>query len=692
MIVGALALVMGGRARPVAPLRRPRLTCTRFEIRRVCRVDTPGAERRRRPAPAARDSSSRSDWHAPCSVGRNHEHTPVASAAPSAEREARLIGRTKALGPAGQRLAERLAYRPREVVVVALLAAGLVRWARGRAVASPPPGWPRNVWRRSRPGRRPRRRRARGRGPALAASPPAARSPGRRGAEPARGREQGPRPPRLDLNRATPGELARVGRDQLAARGADRRGTRGLRGTGWADRSRPSTSARSATPRAEPSRRSRTGDRRPQRRRRVAVSAPLLPLAARVCPGRRRSASGSRDPSWLAPAGLAGAGSARGRARPLPWPARSAGVVVLCVLAGWARVALPDPFPAVRGLVPGPRRARGARRRRPGGRGAADAIPSRSPRDRRRARATGVGHAPAVALRARAHPSRRAITSASPARCARCEPFRNPGRRAARRRAAHPALLRDRARGGGGAPAARGLCPGGSGPGSGSMPSSRPTCRPSRARSSRVSSSASAASSRRPCWRTSVARASITSWPSPASTSRWSRARRFSCSGSRAFPTPLAAGLALATLVAFAAVVGGQPSVLRATVMGGLFLAAGLLGRESRVWNSLAAALLVLLALDPGSLVEPGLQLSFAATAGLLHLGPWIRARLAPWCPGPIASALAVSAGAQLGVTPVMLLHFGQLSPLGVVANLLVVPLAGLAHDRRRADPGGGRP
>jgi competence protein ComEC len=143
-------------------------------------------------------------------------------------------------------------------------------------------------------------------------------------------------------------------------------------------------------------------------------------------------------------------------------------------------------------------------------------------------------------------------------------------------------------------------------------------------------------------------------------------------------PAAVAASLALGTLVAFAAVVGGQPSVLRATVMGGLFLAAGLLGRESRVWNSLAAALLVLLALDPGSLAEPGLQLSFAATAGLLHLYPWIRAWFPAWCPGPIRSALAVSAGAQLGVTPVMLLHFGQLSPLGVVANLLVVPLAGV--------------
>ena len=141
-------------------------------------------------------------------------------------------------------------------------------------------------------------------------------------------------------------------------------------------------------------------------------------------------------------------------------------------------------------------------------------------------------------------------------------------------------------------------------------------------------------------------------------------------------PAPLAAGLALLTLVAFAAVVGGQPSVLRATVMGGLFLTAGLLGRESRVWNSLAAALLALLLLDPGSLGEPGLQLSFAATAGLLHLGPWIRRRFPEWCPGSIAGVLAASVGAQLGVTPVMLAQFGQLSPLGVGANLLVVPLA----------------
>ncbi len=143
-------------------------------------------------------------------------------------------------------------------------------------------------------------------------------------------------------------------------------------------------------------------------------------------------------------------------------------------------------------------------------------------------------------------------------------------------------------------------------------------------------------------------------------------------------PRRVAAALALGALAAFVAIVGAQPSVLRATVMGSLVLAAQLLGRESAVWNSLAAALLVLLALDPDSLTDPGLQLSFAATAGILHLSPPILRRLETHCPRLLAEVVAVSVGAQLAVTPVMLAHWNQLQLLAVAANLVVVPLAAL--------------
>ncbi len=132
---------------------------------------------------------------------------------------------------------------------------------------------------------------------------------------------------------------------------------------------------------------------------------------------------------------------------------------------------------------------------------------------------------------------------------------------------------------------------------------------------------------------------------------------------------PAAAG-ALAAVLGFAVVVGPEPSVLRAVVMGVLVLGALLLDREASVVNGLALAALVLLAARPADLADPGFQLSFAATLGIV---------LAPLPRGRLAAALAVSAAAQLAVLPIALAHFNQLPVLGVLANLGAVPLAGLA-------------
>jgi hypothetical protein len=125
-------------------------------------------------------------------------------------RSARTAHRTaKALGAAGQRLAERLAYRPREVVVVALLATGLFgglaveRWrARHPAIADrleAEPARPQSAAPvQSAPRPRPR------------SVPAHCEEPGARGSRLGWVNMGGAVQPRLDLNRATPGELARV--------------------------------------------------------------------------------------------------------------------------------------------------------------------------------------------------------------------------------------------------------------------------------------------------------------------------------------------------------------------------------------------------------------------------------------------------------------------------------------------------
>jgi competence protein ComEC len=138
-----------------------------------------------------------------------------------------------------------------------------------------------------------------------------------------------------------------------------------------------------------------------------------------------------------------------------------------------------------------------------------------------------------------------------------------------------------------------------------------------------------------------------------------------------------ALGAALA-IVGFAMVVGSEPSVVRATVMGLTVLGAIVLDRESQLLNALAFAALLLLAWRPEDLWDPGFQLSFAATAGIVWLAPRAAKALRDrGLPSALATALAVSLTAQAGVTPVMASHFNQLSLVGIAVNLLVVPLAG---------------
>ncbi|HKC98572.1 MAG TPA: ComEC/Rec2 family competence protein [Methylomirabilota bacterium] len=128
--------------------------------------------------------------------------------------------------------------------------------------------------------------------------------------------------------------------------------------------------------------------------------------------------------------------------------------------------------------------------------------------------------------------------------------------------------------------------------------------------------------------------------------------------------------VAIVVVIAFALVVGPEPSVLRAVVMAVLVLLASLLDRDASVTNSLALAALAILAVRPGDLFDPGFQLSFAATLGIV---------IAPVPRGVVAGAVGVSAAAQAAVLPIALTHFNQLSTIGIVANLGVVPLAGVA-------------
>jgi competence protein ComEC len=132
--------------------------------------------------------------------------------------------------------------------------------------------------------------------------------------------------------------------------------------------------------------------------------------------------------------------------------------------------------------------------------------------------------------------------------------------------------------------------------------------------------------------------------------------------------------LSTLALLGFVVLARPSPSVLRAAVMGAVVLTAMAVGRRTSALPALAAAVLLLVLVNPFLARTVGFVLSVCATGALVLIAPRWTERLSCRMPRPLAAAIAVPAAAQLVCTPVLILVFGQLTPYAVPANLLAAP------------------
>jgi competence protein ComEC len=131
--------------------------------------------------------------------------------------------------------------------------------------------------------------------------------------------------------------------------------------------------------------------------------------------------------------------------------------------------------------------------------------------------------------------------------------------------------------------------------------------------------------------------------------------------------------LGVAAVLFFALLTRWEPSVLRASAMAAIALCGLASGRPRSTGPALGAAVLLLLVADPRLAWSVGFQLSVAATAGISALAGPIAARLVA-LPKPLALAVAATVAAQAAVTPVLLLVFGVVPTVTLVANVLAFP------------------
>jgi competence protein ComEC len=145
--------------------------------------------------------------------------------------------------------------------------------------------------------------------------------------------------------------------------------------------------------------------------------------------------------------------------------------------------------------------------------------------------------------------------------------------------------------------------------------------------------------------------------------------------------------LTLAAIWLYSILAGMNPPVIRATIMGSLFLVAEYLGRQRSAIIALAFAAAVMLGIQPGLLWSVSFQLSFLAMAGLVlfcpYLQDWGRKGVAKVFAGRevlatagnvITDVFAASLASIVAVAPLIAYNFGIVSLVSLPATFFSLP------------------
>lgn len=146
--------------------------------------------------------------------------------------------------------------------------------------------------------------------------------------------------------------------------------------------------------------------------------------------------------------------------------------------------------------------------------------------------------------------------------------------------------------------------------------------------------------------------------------------------------------VAIGVCVLYLSLCGGRIAAFRAAVIAVLYLAGMALGRRSDFLNSVGAAALLILFLNPNAMSDLGFQLSFTAVIFIsrFHHEVWARhvsddadamdtptRYRSPWS-HRVAPLFLMSVGAWLGVAPLVAHAFHVITPIGLLVNPFAIP------------------
>ncbi|MBN8543360.1 MAG: ComEC family competence protein [Alphaproteobacteria bacterium] len=151
--------------------------------------------------------------------------------------------------------------------------------------------------------------------------------------------------------------------------------------------------------------------------------------------------------------------------------------------------------------------------------------------------------------------------------------------------------------------------------------------------------------------------------------------------GQRPIAKQIAAAFTLIALTAYLLITGMMLSATRAYIMMAFVLGAVMLARNVQPMRSLILAAVLMLIIDPSDLLEPGFQLSFAATMAIIaFVFSRDLAEQTTWRTPLkyLGWLLMVSVVAEASTAPLVIHQFNTLSPYGVLANTILSPVVAI--------------
>ena len=138
----------------------------------------------------------------------------------------------------------------------------------------------------------------------------------------------------------------------------------------------------------------------------------------------------------------------------------------------------------------------------------------------------------------------------------------------------------------------------------------------------------------------------------------------------------VSAVIRILAIILYAWICGFAVSSVRAVIMCAINILTRLFHVKSDGLNNLGFAAMLIMFVSPLSLFSVGFQLSVCGIGGIFLFSNLFKRGLTRMkIPDKISSGVSASFGAQVGTFPVMLAKFGYASGIGLLLNILVIPL-----------------